>query len=77
MDKIVANLHLWCGETDALNDTLELLISLVEKKERYLLLVGSKLWISARPFKIDCMFCINAHIGFSLFRQKNTHNNLS
>ncbi len=34
MDKIVANLHLWCGETDALNDTLELLISLVEKKER-------------------------------------------
>ncbi len=25
-----------------------------------------------RPFKIDCMFCINAHLGFSLFWPKHT-----
>ncbi|KAK2170788.1 hypothetical protein NP493_1142g00027 [Ridgeia piscesae] len=34
LDKIVANLTIWCSEPDVIEDTLELLTTLVDKKER-------------------------------------------
>ncbi len=34
VDKVVANLCLWSAEVDPATDTLNLLVTLVEKKER-------------------------------------------
>ena len=42
VDKIVANLALWCAESTPADDTLELLVALVEKKERCVVLDPSK-----------------------------------
>ena len=40
LDKIVANLTIWCSEPDVIEDTLELLTTLVDKKERYAFLLN-------------------------------------
>ena len=34
LDSIVSNLHAWSSEADLIQDTLQLLVTLVEKSER-------------------------------------------
>lgn len=35
LEKVINNLSVWSSEPDLANDTVELLVTLVEKRERY------------------------------------------